>query len=76
MSAVTNTPKHRGKPTNPVCADARLPKLEHRVFDGTWCKSIKETEGLTGSQIKALNLSICVAAAQSQAAKGSEWETD
>lgn len=51
--------------------------MDHSVFDGTRCTSIKEIEGLTGSQIKALNLSIClVFSAQSGAREGSEWERD
>lgn len=53
-----------------------MPKLDHSVFDGTRCTSIKEIEGLTASQIKALNLSICLVFAQSGAGKGSEWERD
>ena len=56
--------------------DASLPKLDHSVFSGTTCTSIKEIEGLTASQIKALNLSICRVPAQSGAGEGSEWERD
>lgn len=77
-----NTPKqHRGKtvPSHKplsVWANASLPKLDHSVFDGTRCTSIKEIEGLTASQIKALNLSICLVSAQSGAGEGSERERD
>lgn len=49
------------------CVNASLPKLDHSVFEGTKCTSIKEIEGLTDSQIKALNLSICLVSAQSGA---------
>lgn len=61
-----------------VWENASLPKLDHSVFDGTRCTSIKEIEGLTGSQIKALNPSICLFffSAQSGAREGSEWERD
>lgn len=59
-----------------VSVDASLPKLDHSVFIGTRCTSIKEIEGLTASQIKALNHSICLLAAQSRAGKRSEWERD
>lgn len=73
--------QHRGKTVpshkpQSVWANASLPKLDHSVFDGTRCTSIKEIEGLTASQIKALNLSICLVSAQSGAGEGSEWERD
>lgn len=53
-----------------VWASASLPKLDHSVFDGTRCMSIKETEELTAGQIRALNLSICLDAARSRAGEG------
>lgn len=69
--------QHRGRPVlshkRPfVWAGASLPKLDHSVFDGTRCMSIKETEGLTAGQIKALNLSICQLSVQSQGRAGEE----
>lgn len=38
--------------------------------------SVKEMEGLTASQMKALNLSIRLVSAQSGAGERSEWEGD
>lgn len=59
-----------------LCANASSPKLDHSVFDGTRCTSIKEIERLTAGQIKALNLSICLVSVLSGAGERSEWERD
>ncbi len=81
---LTNIPTHSvsaeeklqsHKPVS-VWTNASSPKLYHSVFDGTRCTSIKEIERLTASQIKALNLSICLVSVLSRAGEKSERERD
>lgn len=66
--------------TNP-CPSERMPACPNWITVslmglGVLGVSIKEIEGLTASQIKALNLSICLVSPQSRAGEGSEWERD